>query len=64
VELRGRARSPGFGVEPFGSDAVRLLAGPEAVADPEGAFLGALEALIGGEDLAKALVCRGSTKFG
>jgi DNA mismatch repair protein MutL len=54
----------GFGTEPFGSGAVRLLAAPEAVTDPEGAFLGALEALAGGEDLAKALACRGSTKFG
>jgi len=54
----------GFCVEPFGGDAVRLLAAPESVTDPEGAFLGALEALAGGEDLAKALACRGSTKFG
>jgi DNA mismatch repair protein MutL len=54
----------GFGVEPFGGGAVRLLAAPETVTDPEGAFLGALEALVGGEDLAKALACRGSTKFG
>ena len=54
----------GFRVEPFGGGAVRLLAAPEAVTDPEGAFLGALEALAGGEDLAKALACRGSTKFG
>jgi DNA mismatch repair protein MutL len=54
----------GFGLEPFGGDAVRLLAAPRAVTDPEGAFLGAVEALAGGEDLAKALACRGSTKFG
>jgi DNA mismatch repair protein MutL len=54
----------GFGLEPFGGDAVRLLAAPRAVMDPEGAFLGAVEALAGGEDLAKALACRGSTKFG
>jgi DNA mismatch repair protein MutL len=54
----------GFRVEPFGGDAVRLLAAPQSVTDPEGAFLGALEALAGGEDLAKALACRGSTKFG
>ncbi len=54
----------GFRVEPFGSDAVRLLAAPQSVTAPEGAFLGALEALVGGEDLAKALACRGSTKFG
>jgi DNA mismatch repair protein MutL len=31
---------------------------------PEGAFLGALEALAGSEDLAKTMACRGSTKFG
>ena len=43
---------------------MRLLAAPEVVTDPEGAFLGALEALAGGEDLAKALACQGSTKFG
>ena len=54
----------GFRVEPFGSEAVRMRAVPEPVGDPEGAFLGALEALVGGEDLAKALACRGSTKFG
>ncbi len=54
----------GFRAEPFGNAAVRLLAAPEAVTDPEGAFLGAVEALAGGEDLAKALACRGSTKFG
>jgi len=54
----------GFGAEPFGGGTVRLLAAPETVTDPEGAFLGALEALAGGEDLAKALACRGSTKFG
>jgi DNA mismatch repair protein MutL len=54
----------GFRVEPFGSGTVRLLAAPESVTDPEGAFLGAVEALAGGEDLAKALACRGSTKFG
>jgi DNA mismatch repair protein MutL len=54
----------GFRVEPFGGGVLRLLAAPEAVTDPEGAFLGAVEALVGGEDLAKALACRGSTKFG
>lgn len=54
----------GFGLEPFGGDAMRLFKAPEAVTDPEGALLGAVEALAGGEDLAKALACRGSTKFG
>jgi hypothetical protein len=54
----------GFVVEPFGNEAVRLLAAPEEVTDPEGAFLGALEALVSGEHLTKTLACRGSTKFG
>jgi DNA mismatch repair protein MutL len=54
----------GFRPEPFGGDAVRLLEAPEAATDPEGAFLGAVEALAGGVDLAKAIACRGSTKFG
>ena len=54
----------GFTVEPFGAGAVRVLAIPEGMHDPEGALLGAVEALAGGEDLAKALACRGSTKFG
>ena len=54
----------GCRVEPFGGEAVRLNAAPEAVTDPEGALLRAVEALAGGENLAKALACRGSTKFG
>ena len=54
----------GFAVEPFGAGAVRVLAIPMGMHDPEGALLGAVEALAGGEDLAKALACRGSTKFG
>ncbi|CAN5182263.1 DNA mismatch repair endonuclease MutL [soil metagenome] len=54
----------GFGLEPFGGGTVRLTKAPETVTDPEGALLGAVEALAGGEDLAKALACRGSTKFG
>ena len=54
----------GFELEPFCGGAVRLLAAPEGVTDPEGAFVGAIETLAGGEDLAKALACRGSTKFG
>jgi DNA mismatch repair protein MutL len=37
---------------------------PETVTDPETAFLAALHALAGGEDLAKALACKGSTRFG
>ena len=31
--------------------------------DPEGAFLGAVEALAGGDDLAKPIACRGYTKI-
>ncbi len=56
--------SLGFLFEPFGPDAVRVNAAPETAADPEAAFLAALHALAGGEDLAKALACKGSTKFG
>jgi DNA mismatch repair protein MutL len=37
---------------------------PETVTDPETALLAALHALAGGEDLAKALSCKGSTRFG
>src|SRR5918997_5178942 len=56
--------SLGFLFEPFGPDAVRLTAAPETAVDPEAALLAALHALGGGEDLAKALACKGSTKFG
>ena len=54
----------GFRFEPFGDGAVRISGAPETVTDPEAAFLAALHALAGGEDLAKALACKGSTKFG
>lgn len=54
----------GFRFEPFGPDAVRLTATPDVAQEPERAFLAALEALAGGEDLAKAMACKGSTKFG
>jgi DNA mismatch repair protein MutL len=54
----------GFRFEPFGDAAVRVLAVPGTVTDPEAAFLAALHALAGGEDLAKALACKGSTRFG
>jgi DNA mismatch repair protein MutL len=37
---------------------------PGTVTDPEAAFLAALHALAGGEDLVKALACKGSTRFG
>jgi DNA mismatch repair protein MutL len=54
----------GFRFEPFGEGAVRISAVPEPVTDPETALLAALHALAGGEDLAKALACKGSTRFG
>lgn len=56
--------SLGFEFEPFGESTVRLRAAPEDAAEPGTAFRAALEALAGGEDLAKALDCKGSTKFG
>ncbi len=56
--------SLGFLFEPFGPDAVRVTAAPATAVDPEAAFLAALHALAGGDDLAKALACKGSTKFG
>jgi DNA mismatch repair protein MutL len=54
----------GFGFEPFGEGAARISAVPETVTDPEAALLAAPYALAGGEDLSKALACKGSTKFG
>jgi len=54
----------GFRFEPFGDGTVRISAAPATVTDPEAALLAALHALAGGEDLAKALACKGSTKFG
>ena len=54
----------GFEFEPFGEGAVRVSKAPETVADPEAALVAALQALAGGEDLAKALACKGSTRFG
>jgi DNA mismatch repair protein MutL len=54
----------GFRFEPFGEGAVRISAVPATVTDPETALLAALHALAGGEDLAKALACKGSTRFG
>lgn len=54
----------GFEFETFGEGAVRMLAAPETAAEPETSFVAAVEALAGGEDLAKALSCKGSTKFG
>jgi DNA mismatch repair protein MutL len=56
--------SLGFEFEPFGEGAVRLSRAPETVSDAEAALLAALGALAGGEDLAKALACKGSTRFG
>jgi DNA mismatch repair protein MutL len=54
----------GFRFEPFGDGALRITAVPATITDPETAFLAALHALAGGEDLAKALACKGSTRFG
>ena len=54
----------GFQFEPFGDGTLRITAVPETVTEPETAFLAALHALVGGEDLAKALACKGSTRFG
>jgi DNA mismatch repair protein MutL len=54
----------GFRFEPFGEGALRITAVPGTVTDPEAALLTALHALAGGEDLAKALACKGSTRFG
>ena len=54
----------GFLFEPFGADTVRITGAPETAVDPEAAFLAAVHALAGGEDLAKALACKGSTRFG
>jgi DNA mismatch repair protein MutL len=54
----------GFRFEPFGDGALRVKAVPETVTDPEAAILAALHALVGGEDLAKTLACKGSTRFG
>jgi DNA mismatch repair protein MutL len=56
--------SLGFAFEPFGEGAVRVSKFPETVAEPETALVAALQALVGGEDLAKALACKGSTRFG
>jgi DNA mismatch repair protein MutL len=57
-------RTLGFEAEPFGDVAVRITSAPEAAADPETSLVAAVEALMGGEDLAKALACKGSRKFG
>ena len=53
----------GFCFEPFGDGAVSALGRARDRTDPEAAFLAALYALAGGEDLARALACKGSTKF-
>jgi len=56
--------SLGFQFEPFGDGALRVFGAPETVVDAGAALLAALGALAGGEDLAKALACKGSTRFG
>jgi DNA mismatch repair protein MutL len=62
--LESELNALGFEFEPFGEGAVRIPKAPETVADAEAALLAALGALVGGEDLAKALACKGSTRFG
>jgi DNA mismatch repair protein MutL len=57
-------RTLGFEFEPFGEGTLRVTKAPETVSDPEAALTAAIGALAGGEDLAKALACRGSTRFG
>jgi DNA mismatch repair ATPase MutL len=44
--------------------AVRITSAPETADDPEAALVAAVEALMGGEDLAKALACKGSRQVG
>ena len=56
--------SAGFRVEPFGEDAVRVLAAPRGVGDVAAGLVGAAQALAGGEDYLKALACRGADRFG
>jgi DNA mismatch repair protein MutL len=56
--------SLGFEFEPFGEGALRVLGVPERVTEGGAALTAALGALAGGEDLAKALACKGSTRFG
>jgi len=62
--FEGELNTLGFEFEPFGEGAVRVSKVPETVADAEAALVAALHALAGGEDLAKALACKGSTRFG
>lgn len=54
----------GFRFEPFGASVVRLTHAPATAGDPETSFGAALGALVGGEDLAKELACKGSKQFG
>ncbi|WP_162924342.1 DNA mismatch repair endonuclease MutL [Rubrobacter indicoceani] len=54
----------GFRFEPFGVSAVRLTHAPETAGDAPEALSAALTALVGGEDLAKELACKGSKQFG
>ncbi|MGI8648922.1 MAG: DNA mismatch repair endonuclease MutL [Rubrobacter sp.] len=54
----------GFGFEPFGNLAVRLTHAPASAGDVAEALNAALSALVGGEDLAKELACKGSKQFG
>src|ERR687893_775712 len=63
-DFEAELNSLGFQFEPFGDGALRVSGVPETVVDAGAALLAALGALVGGEDLAKALACKGSTRFG
>jgi hypothetical protein len=59
--LEVELKALGVRFEPFGEGAVRISVVPETVTDPEVALLAAPYTLAGGEDGAKALVCKRST---
>jgi DNA mismatch repair protein MutL len=63
-DFEAELNSLGFQFEPFGDGALRVSGVPETVVDAGAALEAALGALAGGEDLAKALACKGSTRFG
>lgn len=54
----------GFVFEPFGELAVRLTHAPASAGDVAESLNAALWALVGGEDLAKEMACKGSRRFG
>ncbi len=63
-DFEAELNSLGFEFEAFGDGALRVSGVPETVVDAGAALEAALGALAGGEDLAKALACKGSTRFG